>query len=340
MACYKPFKAFDTGEFTKNGKPKYKICDFRVDHIELRNDTWQSCYDPFVSRGVPVRRRFVTVPCGQCIGCRLEYAKQWAMRCMLESQEHESSYFLTITYDDNFLRPCSGVDTDGQIRDGFTLDKKDLQNFWKMLRADGQKIRYYACGEYGTHTFRPHYHAIVFGLQLHDLVLYKVSPRGDRYYNSRYLDSIWKKGYIVVGEVTFESCAYTARYVAKKVHEDLSDIYAAYGMQPEFVVMSRRPGIAYNYVKTHPDLFDNSCMFLSTLQGSIRGNIPRYFKKVGRDQILDDLYFDHSAYHSGLRSEVERSVVEHDLDMSYVDYLETLEGKKLRQIRSLTRDKL
>lgn len=339
MACYRPLKAFDTGELTKNGKPKYKICDGRTDHIEMFTDgVWEPCYDDYVSGRHPVRNKYVIIPCGKCIGCRLEYSKQWAMRCMLEAKEHESSYFCTFTYNDSLLRSCSGVSpVTGEILEGYTLDKRDLQLFFKRLRED-QKVRYYACGEYGSRSYRPHYHAIIFGLKLDDLKLYRRSPNGDCYYTSEYLAKKWKLGYVIIGEVSFESCAYTARYVAKKVHEDLTQVYEAYGMAPEFVLMSRKPGIARNYVETHPDLFDFNSIVLSGIKGSIQGNIPRYFKKVAHDRLLDDLYCDYSAFHSKLRQDLERSVIENETGMNYMDYLEELEGKKLRQITALRRD--
>ena len=102
----------------------------------------------------------VQVPCGKCIGCRLDYSRKWAIRCVLEAQMHKENCFLTLTYDDEHLPK------------GEKLEKEEMQKFWKRLRkATGTKIRYYMAGEYGTEGGRPHYHACVFGWKPRDTVV-------------------------------------------------------------------------------------------------------------------------------------------------------------------------
>lgn len=191
--------------------------------------------------GVPIK-----IPCYQCVGCRLDRSAQWAVRCEHENRMHESSFFLTLTYDDENL-PYGG-----------TLVKSDLSLFCKrlhnrLLRRRGLGIRYYGCGEYGEKTNRPHYHVCVFGYSPDDKELY-VSARNGReaLYTSAEVFSLWPQGAAILGAVTFDSAAYCARYIMKKiVGPDAWQMYQRFDystgeiidMEPEFTVMSRRPGI-------------------------------------------------------------------------------------------------
>ena len=186
--------------------------------------------------------RSIQVPCGQCIGCRLDYSKMWAMRCYHESRLHKHNCFITLTYDDEHV-PWSSV-TGEQ-----TLVKRDLQLFWKSLRKKfpDDKIRYFACGEYGDTTFRPHYHAIIFGIDFADKLLYKRSGLGFNYYISPLLAETWKAGNSTCCDVSFDTCAYVARYVVKKLSGELGkEKYE--GIEKEFCVMSRRPGIGKDWI--------------------------------------------------------------------------------------------
>ena len=146
---------------------------------------------------------YLQLPCGQCGGCRVERSRQWAMRCVYESSLHADNCFITLTYADNPI----------------TLRDKDLTNFWKRLRQKlGVKsLRYFACGEYGEQFSRPHYHACVFGWRPCDLELLSVRD-SISLYKSRFLSDTWGLGHVTVGDVTFESAAYVARYVLKKVN--------------------------------------------------------------------------------------------------------------------------
>ena len=150
----------------------------------------------------------LNVPCGQCIGCRLEYSRQWAIRCMHEAQLHESNAFITLTYADEHLP---------QDR---SLDKREFQLFIKRLRKSiqPQRLRYFHCGEYGAKLGRPHYHACLFGFDFPDKELQRYSKTGEKLYRSDLLDSAWQnKGWALIGEVTFQSAAYVARYITKKI---------------------------------------------------------------------------------------------------------------------------
>lgn len=147
------------------------------------------------------------LPCGQCVGCRLERSRQWAVRCMHEASMHAHNCFITLTYNDENV-PIS-------------LRYKDFQDFMKRLRQWAKrrgfpKVRFYMCGEYGEQNDRAHFHACLFGFDFPDkqpLRQLGVSTL----FRSAVLDSLWPYGYSSIGEVTFESAAYVARYIMKKI---------------------------------------------------------------------------------------------------------------------------
>ena len=195
--------------------------------------------------------RPLTIPCGQCVGCRLERSRQWAVRCVHEASLHEDNCFITLTYNNESL-PEDG-----------SLNKKHFQDFMKRLRKKykNKKIRYYHCGEYGDKNFRPHYHAIIFGLEFDDQKLFTVN-NGEKLYTSEKLEKLWPFGFSTIGTVTFESAAYVARYVMKKVNgKNAKDHYERidpdtgeiYNLVPEYNTMSRRPGIASGWFDKYKD---------------------------------------------------------------------------------------
>lgn len=188
---------------------------------------------PIVSYKDRNRGKQLSLPCGRCIGCRLERSRQWAVRCMGESQMHEHNQFLTLTYKEEEL-------VYGAAEHGI-LYPRHLTLFFKRLRKHaGPGLRYFACGEYGERYNRPHYHAIVFGLDVKDREV-KPSKGSNKLYRSDSLDAIWTHGDVTIGDVSFESCAYVARYVMKKRMGNTADTYEEEGISPEFVVMSRMP---------------------------------------------------------------------------------------------------
>lgn len=175
------------------------------------------------------------VSCGRCVGCRAEYARQWAIRVVHESQMHESNCFVTLTYDDSHL-PVNG-----------SVDVRCFQLFAKRLRKRVGAFRYFACGEYGGLNFRPHYHACLFGVDWPDKVLLRSTGRGDRLYTSPLLASVWGQGLVSSGELSYESAAYVARYVMKKAtgplaskrYSRVDELGEVFQVKPEFCVMSR-----------------------------------------------------------------------------------------------------
>lgn len=202
------------------------------------------------------------IACGQCIGCRLERSRQWAMRCLHEAKLHKNNCFLTLTYDNDHV-PSSG-----------SLVKEDFQKFMKRYRKRFGKIRYYMCGEYGDKTGRPHFHACIFGHDFDDKKIYKTTRRGDRLYTSKSLEELWPFGHAIIGDVTFDSAAYVARYVMKKVtgkkallHYNKIDLHTGELLKellPEYTNMSLKPAVGKgwyerfgSYVQTHDFIIVN-----------------------------------------------------------------------------------
>lgn len=183
---------------------------------------------------------FQPVPCGHCPDCRADAAREWSNRCLMELEDNNNvGCFVTLTYND-FNLP---IDDDGP-----TLRKRDFQLFMKRLRwyFPGKRIRFFACGEYGPSTNRPHYHVILFGLGLSDLgdcIVKKYNKIGQPLWTSDTLSKIWPFGYHLIGAVTKESCDYVARYTLKKQFDLDSDGKYPLRILPPFTLCSRRPGI-------------------------------------------------------------------------------------------------
>lgn len=215
----------------------------------------------------------VTIPCGYCLGCRLEKARQWKVRIMHEASLREANCFVTLTY------------APENLPEGGTLVKRDLQLFFKRLRKKvGEGIKYYAVGEYGSELARPHYHICFFGIDFPDKVLWRSHFKPDRcLYRSALLESVWPYGYSSVGSLTPESAGYVARYVQKKVTGDRGK--AHYGDRlPEFALMSRGGrsghGIGYDwFAKYSSDVYPKDFV---TVKGK-KERPPRYYDNLYSD---------------------------------------------------------
>lgn len=197
----------------------------------------------------------IKVPCGKCTGCRLERSRQWAVRCMHESSLHAANSFLTLTYSN----PHLPID--------YSVHPRDFQLFMKRLRklAYPQLIKFYACGEYGEENLRPHYHALIFGYDPADKLLYETTPQGHKLYLSQSMQDCWQnQGLVTVGALTYQTAAYTARYTMKKVNGDMAaDHYVRnhplHGficrVRPEFSLMSRGgrtgKGLGHGWFEKH-----------------------------------------------------------------------------------------
>lgn len=206
----------------------------------------------YVRSGGPIDHP-ILVPCGQCIACRLNKARQWSIRCMHEARYHTDNTFVTLTYAPEFV-PLSG-----------SLVKQDLQKFFKRLRKRGYTFRYYACGEYGDVGGRPHYHAILFGI-----------ARDLR--SQRDLSDCWRFGFVHLGDVTLDSANYVAGYVVKKqTGKEGKAYYKSKGLLPPFCLMSRRPGVGAQW-KAEFGLEAIKRGYV-TAKGKVYG-LPRYYRDL------------------------------------------------------------
>lgn len=184
---------------------------------------------------------------------------------MHESQLHRESCFITLTYNNENL-PADG-----------NLNKRDFQLFIKKLRFSlkNKRIRYYHCGEYGESLGRPHYHACLFGYNPKDLQLIKETG-GIRLYISPSLEKLWGLGYVTVGQVTFESAAYVARYITKKITGTQAENHYQ-GRTPEYTTMSRRPGIGKPWLEQYQnDIYPKD--FVTIREKKVKP--PKYYDKL------------------------------------------------------------
>jgi hypothetical protein len=232
-------------------------------------------------------------PCGRCIACRLEYSRQWAVRIMHEAASHDSNSFVTLTYSDEYL-PFSG-----------SLVRQDVPIALKRMRSRGLDFRYYFCGEYGDTFDRPHYHVCFFGQDF-------VSP-----YDRQILSECWSYGHTHVGQLTFESASYVARYCTKKITGDSAKEH--YGSRiPEFALMSRRPGIGYDFFDSH--LRDREFL---TVRG-YRSGMPMYYQKKQVEAM--------NRLSRILRSEKRRSGGRDSAEKEHLNMLDNLSGKDYVQV--------
>lgn len=267
MACFKPIQAYKT----------------------IKGEV------QFVDKG---DCRPIELACGQCIGCRLERSREWATRICHEASLYEDNVFITLTYNPENLPPDCG------------LIKKDFQKFMHRLRkhvkkTSEKKIKFFMCGEYGDQSNRPHYHAVIFNFNFDDWVYLFDSPSGNPIYTSPTLEKIWGLGFVNVGTVCFESAAYVARYILKKVNGDKAEkidddtglkhyerINSFTGeiseVHQEYSTMSRGGrdgrGIAFNWFKKYKtDCYPKD---FTTVRGH-RVQPPRYYDKLLQEYDLE-----------------------------------------------------
>lgn len=212
----------------------------------------------------------VELPCGRCLGCRLEKARSWALRCYHEElttrEDGYRSIFLTLTYAEEH-RPHD-------------LVHEHFQKFIRSLRKKTKlKIRYFMCGEYGEKNGREHFHAILFGYRPDDLQLVKIR-NGTRNYISPSLAKHWPYGGHEIGDVSYKNAGYVARYTLKKQQAlDKETGELAYGnRRPPYIKCSTRKGIGYQFFQRYKqDLFPgDECI---TPDGR-KAPVPTYYRKL------------------------------------------------------------
>lgn len=260
MACFHPRTGYRSREVGPSGKRRI-VFDAKLGFADLP----------------------VTIPCGQCIGCRLERSRQWAIRCSHEASLWQDNCFITLTFSNEHLP------------ENLSLDVRDYQLFMKRLRKKyGQNIRFYHCGEYGEKYKRPHYHACLFNFDFPDKRLFK-ELNGNKLYTSNSLQELWPFGYSTIGDVTFQSAAYVARYIMKKitgeeaalhyerVHPETGEIFQ---VKPEYTTMSRRPGIGSGWFERYrTDVYPDDFVVIN----GVKMRPPKFYDS--QYEALDEMSF-------------------------------------------------
>lgn len=225
----------------------------------------------------------IQIPCGQCRSCRIHKSREWANRCVMEATSYpqDHCWFVTLTYDDEHL-PKGDIMRSSLKPDDVTKFFHDLRQYYQR-QHNWQGIRYFYAGEYGDIGQRPHYHILLFNCFIIDLKFYKVSYNSDTYWTSPTFDKIWGKGYVVIGEMNWNSAAYTARYTLKKLNGEIGkEYYESEGVIPEFCRMSNRPGIGAAFLEKYKDkiyMSDEIILPSPSYGNSLIVKPPKYFDR-------------------------------------------------------------
>lgn len=298
MPCFHPIKGYKSIKKTENGK-RAIVFSPRLGFVDQP----------------------LTIACGQCIGCRLEKSRQWAVRCVHEAQTHQDNCFITLTYDND------------NLPSDHSLNLKDYQKFMKRLRKKyGNNIRFFHCGEYGDKYSRPHYHACIFGFDFKDKYLHKIHNE-QKYYRSPSLEKLWPFGFSIIGNLTFESAAYVSRYVTKKLTGKDKENYnrvnvidgEIFKVAPEYATMSRRPGIGKEwYDKYKNDVYPHDYVIING-------------KKIKPPKYYDRLYeIDDLQEYTQLKNKRELTGKEHSNNntperLEVRETIQKLKAKKLKR---------
>lgn len=288
------------------------------------------------------------------MNCRLAYSRDWATRCMMELKTAQNAYFLTLTYDDAHLEFAPYADPEtGSLSTRPVLVPAHLQKYHKRLRRGIERrgfdslLRYFACGEYGEDTQRPHYHDIIYNLPnelIGKLRSWPDSEPGAPLWTSDTLSQFWPYGFTVLGEVNWQTCAYVARYVMKKQlgvsRQDQikmqEQFFPGQPWQHEFVTMSRRPGIGREYYEQNMDLMYETDELFVPIKGMIQAVRPaKYY-----DKLYDvDHHLRMRSLKYGRQKQAEKALQATltTTDLSETEYLELKDRVKYEQSQRLIR---
>lgn len=268
------------------------------------------------------------VPCGRCTGCRIDRSQAWGIRCHHEAQMHPKNCFLTLTYDDQ------------HVPQDYSVKLDHFQRFMKRLRkAYPQKIRFFACGEYGDRFLRPHYHSVIFNLDFDDKKQTTIR-NGYPVYKSNQLNQIWQNGSAEIGTVTFKSSCYVARYVMKKIGGGEADAHyfrqspidgQHYRVAPEFCVQSKGLGQAW-FDKFKSDAFPSDFLIID----GRKVKPPRFYLKQLKEDDRDRLLADHNEKYRIQQSRREHGLA-HKADNTK-DRLAVREKVQIAKLNLLKRD--
>lgn len=309
MPCYRPIRAYVSMHKTAKGKKE------------------------ILFKKPNKYREEIDINCGQCIGCRLKKAQTWAVRCVNELQLYDSNCFITLTYDDEFLP------------EDHSLNPKHFTDFLKRLRdrIKPRKIRYFMCGEYGDLNWRPHYHAIIFNYDFPDKIRVQSRDVNNPYYISTELSLLWKFGNHIIADANYDTCAYVARYLLKKVNGEKSEAhynrdvidwneytgeiysYKNVDLIKEYARMSLKPGIGKEwYEKYKKDCFPSDYLIVN----GYKVKVPDYYLKM---------FENYDEYQARMQKNARRiNAIMRD-DKPTIKRLTEIEEVKKKQMKSLQR---
>lgn len=284
----------------------------------------------------------IEIPCGICLGCRLDHANMWATRVWMETKCWNTNCFVTLTYNEQNLPKNK------------QLIKKDMQDFFKRLLKleEGREewenpitkeiqkpIRRFYCGEYGEKNKRPHYHAALFNYKPKDLKPYKTNRHGDMLYTSKTLQKIWGHGFVIIGELNYKSACYIARYVQKKAGisgRKLPKILRSKTKVDEFIEMSRCPGIGLQYWMENKEKIKRNGGILIKINDEVKNKkIPRYFKKKWEEEYREE--YDKFVAENRMRMEKEINQVLSKTTLTKEEYLKVQEESLKERTKILKR---
>lgn len=314
MACFHPMKAYKIDEGITFKLPKYGYYE------ELK------------------------IPCGKCIGCKLDHANDWATRCWCEMQSWKNNCFVTLTYNDE------------NLPDGGYLSKEDIQKFLKRLRyyetgieewenpqngKTEKPIRYLLCGEYGPNgTRRAHYHLLIFNWKPEKLKFYKENHNGDKLYTSKQINEIWGKGFATIGELNYKSACYVARYCTKKMFNNIKHAeLKKMEIQPEFILMSRNGGIGIKHWKQYKKEILKREGILIKIKDKVKNKrIPKYYERKYKEE--NEKQYEKYRTKKILKSQENLKEILSKTTLSEYEYNEMNERKLIEKSKTLRRDNL
>lgn len=298
MACEKPNVSVRVPGLSKNGKPNRKFLGSAIAFFGLKD----------ISK--KVGEHVALVPCGQCMGCRLDKSKEWAIRILQETKEHETSIFITLTYDEANVP----VSLDGPRITTFIKDLRrrlDYRVEKGELPEEQKKIKFFAIGEYGEKKGRPHYHAILFGgpFARKNGNDEEPSRSGGAQWTHDDISAVWSEGIHRISEVTFESAAYVARYSLKKITGAAASSH--YGDRaPEFLRLSK--GVGKSWIDNwYQDIYPQGTV---VMPGRPETLAPRYY-----DRVLEKL---NPALLEETKTEREKNRKKHETVEDYLEHSE------------------
>lgn len=357
MACYSPL----LGIPYPSSHPKYG--QYRIVGKATDSNILEYATDPMTGQYL----EGVRIPCGRCIGCRLDKSREWATRLQCEALDYpeSSNWFVTLTYaqpDDGFELPSYGryasVNDDGAL----TLNRQHPTDWLKRFREHHSRkvsydyeppsyydsrtgkerplgIRYFLAGEYGDRTMRPHYHAIMLNCPLPDIRLIGRNKLGMPLYTSDLMTETWGYGHVTIGRMTWQTAAYVARYTLKKATGQSDQLYEDLGLVPEYTVMSRMPGIGRDYLLRHiDDIYTDDEIVLPALSKD-KPNVqrpPKYFDRVYKD--IDPMTL---AKVKSRRAEVAQMIQAEKMaktDLDEAAYFSLAEKATSERVKKLIRD--